>query len=89
LLQFEEGKAPEGSIVLSIDEKTGMEALSRKHLDRPPRPGVLRRQEFKHVRHGTWALIAALDVRSGKTFATCGPTRTQADLLAFMEQLRR
>ena len=82
-------KAPKGSVVLSIDEKTGMQAISRKHLDRPPRPGVLRRQEFEYVRHGTQALIAALDVHSGKTLAACGPTRTQADLLAFMEQVAR
>lgn len=80
-------KAPEGAVVLSIDEKTGMQAIERKHLDRPPRPGVLRRQEFEYVRHGTQALIAALDVHSGKTVATCGDTRTQADLLAFMEQV--
>ncbi len=66
-------KAPEGSVVLSIDEKTGMQAISRKHLDRPPRPGVLRRQEFEYVRHGTQSLIAALDVHSGKTVAACGP----------------
>ena len=82
-------KAPAGSVVLSIDEKTGMQAISRKHLDRPPRPGVLRRQEFEYVRHGTQALIAALDVHSGKTLAACGPTRTQADLLAFMEQVAK
>src|SRR6266568_5075766 len=80
-------KAPEGSVVLSIDEKTGMQAISRKHLDRPPRPGVLRRQEFEYVRHGTQSLIAALDVHSGKTVAACGPTRKQVDLLGFMEQV--
>ena len=82
-------KAPVDSVVLSIDEKTGMQAISRKHLDRPPRPGVLRRQEFEYVRHGTQALIAALDVHSGKTLAACGPTRTQSDLLAFMEQVAK
>jgi transposase len=82
-------KAPAGSVVLSIDEKTGMQAISRKHLDRPPRPGVLRRHEFEYVRHGTQALIAALDVHSGRTLAACGPTRTQADLLAFMEQVAK
>ena len=82
-------KAPKGSVVLSIDEKTGMQAISRKHLDRPPRPGVLHRQEFEYVRHGTQALIAALDVHSGKTLAACGPSRTQVDLLAFMEQVAK
>jgi len=82
-------KAPQGSVVLSIDEKTGMQAIARKHLDRPPRPGVLRRQEFEYVRHGTQALIAALDVHSGKTVAACGATRKQEDLLAFMEQVAK
>ena len=66
-----------------------MQAISRKHLDRPPRPGVLHRQEFEYVRHGTQALIAALDVHSGKTLAACGPSRTQVDLLAFMEQVAK
>ena len=80
-------KAPEGAVVLSIDEKTGMQAIERKHLDRPPRPGVLRRQEFEYIRHGTQALIAALDVHSGQTLAACGDTRKQTDLLAFMEQV--
>ena len=80
-------KAPKNSVVLSIDEKTGMQAIERKHLDRPPRPGRFRRREFEYIRHGTQALIAALDVHTGRTLATCGDTRTQADLLAFMEQV--
>jgi transposase len=80
-------KAPAGSVVLSIDEKTGMQATERKHLDRPPHQGVFRRQEFEYVRHGTQTLIAALDVHSGMTVAACGDTRTQADLVAFMEQV--
>lgn len=80
-------KAPKGAVVLSIDEKTGMQAIERKHLDRPPSPGRPRRQEFEYKRHGTQALIAALDVHSGQTLAACGDTRTQADLLAFMEKV--
>lgn len=52
-------KAPEVGVVLSIDEKTGMQAVERKHLDRPPRSGRFRRQEFEYRRHGTQALIAA------------------------------
>lgn len=80
-------KAPKGSVVLSIDEKTSIQATERKHLDRPPRPGRVRRQEFEYIRHGTQTLIAALDVHSGQTFAVCGDTRTQDDLLAFMTQV--
>lgn len=78
-------KAPEGSVVLSIDEKTGIQAIERKYLDRPAGPGQVRRQEFEYIRHGTQALIAALDVHSGKVFAVCGDRRTQEDLLNFME----
>ena len=80
-------KPPKGAVVLSIDEKTGMQAIERKHLDRPPCSGRPRRQEFEYKRHGTQALIAALDVHSGRTLAACGDTRTQADLLAFMEKV--
>ena len=82
-------KAPKGSVVLSIDEKTGIQAIERKHLDRPPSAGRVRRQEFEYIRHGTQALIAALDVHTGQTLAVCGETRTQVDLLAFMEQVAK
>jgi transposase len=82
-------KPPAGSRVLSIDEKTGIQATERIHLDRPPRPGRVRRQEFEYIRHGTQALIAALDVHTGRTVAICGARRTQADLLAFMEQVAK
>lgn len=80
-------KAPKGSVVLSIDEKTSIQAVERKHLDRPPLPGRFRRREFEYIRHGTQTLIAALDVHTGRTLSTCGDTRTQADLLAFMEKV--
>lgn len=78
---------PKGAVVLSIDEKTGIQAIERKHADRAPQPGRLRRREFEYVRHGTQALIAALDVHSGRVIGSCTPRRTQDDLLAFMEQV--
>ena len=78
---------PKGAVVLSIDEKTGLQAIERKHVDRAPQPGRLRRHEFEYVRHGTQALIAALDVHSGRVIGTCTPRRTQDDLVAFMEQV--
>ena len=39
------------------------------------------------MRHGTQALIAALDVHTGRTLAACGDTRTQTDLLTFMDKV--
>jgi transposase len=78
---------PAGAVVLSIDEKTGIQAIERKHLDRPPQPGRLRRREFEYIRHGTQALIAALNVHTGEVIGSCRDRRTQADLLAFMEMV--
>ena len=80
-------QAPKGSVVLSIDEKTSIQAIERKHADRAPQPGRARRREFEYIRHGTQALTAALDVHSGRVLARCTDRRTQVDLVAFMEQV--
>jgi transposase len=80
-------QAPKGSVVLSVDEKTGIQAIERKHADRAPKPGRLRRREFEYIRHGTQALIAAMDVHTGRILGSCSDRRTQADLVAFMEQV--
>jgi transposase len=76
-----------GSVVLCIDEKTGMQATERKHPDRPAQPGRLPRREFEYIRHGTQSLIAALPVHGGRVTACCGDTRTAEDLERFMEQV--
>lgn len=80
---------PPGSTVLCIDEKTGMQALERKHPDRPARPGREGRREFEYVRHGTQALLAAFNVGTGEVFERCGATRTGEDLEGFMEHIAR
>jgi len=56
---------PENTILLSGDEKTSMQAKSRKHPSRPIRPGRPERREFEYVRHGTVSLLAAMDVTAG------------------------
>jgi transposase len=78
---------PEGAVVLSIDEKTGMQALERTNPDRPAQPGKPTRREFEYVRHGTQALISALHVHCGDVFAACGATRKADDLESFMERV--
>jgi transposase len=53
-------KAPKGSVVLSIDEKTSIQAVERKHLDRPPgvriyparHPGADRGPRRAHWKNG-------------------------------------
>jgi len=57
---------PPNAIVLSIDEKTGITARSRKHPDWPGGPGQRPRREFEYVRHGTVSITAALNVHTGQ-----------------------
>ena len=76
---------PAGAVVLSIDEKTGMQARERRFPDRPPAPGRVRRREFEYTRHGTQSLLCAFEVHRGRALGECRDTRTATDLVAFME----
>jgi transposase len=78
---------PPGSIVVSYDEKTGMQAIERKYPDRPVRPGRLARQEFEYIRHGTQSLLATINVHTGEVIADCGPTRKGEDMERHMERV--
>jgi transposase len=69
-----------GTHVVSVDEKTGMQAIERIHPSKPVRSGTSERIEFEYVRHGTLCLIATWDVaRGGILGRTLGPTRTEED----------
>jgi transposase len=76
---------PAGAVVLSIDEKTGMQALERRFPDRPAAPGRPGRREFEYTRHGTQSLLCAFEVHRGRVVGDCRDTRTAADLVRFME----
>jgi transposase len=70
----------QGTHVVSLDEKTGIQALERKHRTKPTRPGLVERREFEYIRHGTQCLFANLEVATGRVIApTLLPTRTEAD----------
>lgn len=72
--------AAKGVRVISCDEKTSIQALERDAPTKPMKPGLIERQEFEYVRHGTTCLIANLDVATGKLVApSIGPTRNEAD----------
>ena len=71
---------------MSVDEKTGMQALERIHASKPVRPGLVERIEFEYHRHGTLCLIANFEVATGKILSpTLGPTRTEADFAAHID----
>lgn len=73
--------------MISTDEKTGMQARECLHETKPVRPGLVERVEFEYIRHGTLCLMANFDVVTGKIVSpTIGPTRTEADFAAHIEQ---
>lgn len=80
---------PAGSVVLCVDEKTGMQALGRPFPVRPAGPHRARRKDCDYIRHGTRALIAALNPHTGDVFGHIGATRKADDLMTFMEAVAR
>jgi len=77
----------QGVHVYSCDEKTGIQALERKHPDKPMQPGRVTLLEHEYIRYGTQALIANLEVATGWCCApSIGNTRTEADFVAHIEQ---
>jgi transposase len=76
-----------GERVMATDEMTGIQALERKHPTIAMGPGRVERREFEYIRHGTLTLMANFDVAQGKIVAaSMGPTRTEADFVAHIEQ---
>jgi transposase len=80
---------PPGSIVLCVDEKTGMQALGRKHPDRPLLPGQDARQDYEYIRNGTRKLLAVFDPHTGEVYGHVRATRAAADLLELMEEVAK
>jgi transposase len=79
--------AEQGIHLVSTDEKTGIQALERLYPDIPAGPGRVQRREFEYIRHGTLCLTANLEIWCGWIIApTLGPTRTEADFVAHVEQ---
>src|SRR5262249_62284585 len=80
---------PTNAGVLSGDEKTQIQALSRTQPLLPLRPGLPARQTHDYRRNGLTSLYAALEVASGQVVGECRPRHTGADFLAFLQRLAR
>lgn len=51
--------------VISVDEKTCIQAIDRHESLAPSSKGSYMRKEFEYIHHGTTTLIAAIDVSNG------------------------
>jgi transposase len=75
---------PAKAVVLSVDEKTQIQALNRTQPILPLRPGIPARQTHDYKRNGLTSLYAALEVNSGAVLGECRERHTGADFLQFM-----
>jgi transposase len=80
---------PGAAVVLSIDEKTQIQALDRTQPLLPLDFGVTEKRTHDYVRHGTTNLFAALNTATGKITADCYPRRTGEDFLRFLRKAVR
>lgn len=80
---------PRGWRVLCVDEKTQVQILERLHDGRLVGSGRPQRIEDHYRRHGTLAILAALDVRSGKALALVRPRRRHHEFLELLKSARR
>lgn len=60
-----------GQLVICVDEKPGIQALSRCGAKQPIRYGQIERREFDYERHGTVNFFVALNVYDGKMWGCC------------------
>jgi len=73
--------------LISVDEKTGIQALKRIAEAQGMQIGKCRRIEYEYERKGTICLMAALDVGQGKiAHHRLNDTRNEADFLTFARE---
>lgn len=79
---------PENAVVLSVDEKTGIQALDRTQPVLPLNPhGKVKNIPFEYKRLGTTSLLAALDVHRGDVIGKFEDRHTHQEFLRFLRQL--
>ena len=78
---------PNRALVLSIDEKSQIQALDREQPVLPMMPGVPERHTHSYVRHGTTSLFGALDVASGFVIGKRYKRHRAVEFLNFLKEI--
>jgi transposase len=78
---------PARALLLSVDEKSQIQALDRTAPLLPMRPGQAERRTHDYVRHGTTSLFAALDVATGRVIGECHRRHRSREFLRFLETI--
>ena len=78
---------PDRALVLSVDEKSQIQALDRTQRPLPMGPGHPEGYTHDYVRHGTATLFAALSVAEGKVIASVKKRHRHQEFLEFLRQI--
>jgi transposase len=75
---------PRHAVVLSVDEKSQIQALDRTQPGLPIKPGKAGTMTHDYVRHGTTTLFAALNVLDGTVIGRCMQRHRHQEFLRFL-----
>jgi transposase len=78
---------PANALVLSVDEKSQIQALNRTQPILPMRPGHEEKQTPDYDRHGTTTLFAALNVKTGKVIGKCYSRHRAQEFRKFLDHV--
>lgn len=78
-------RPPEHALVLSVDEKSQIQALDRTQPSLPLKKGRCGTRTHDYERHGTTTLFAALEVATGKLIGQCLPRHRHQEWLKFLK----
>lgn len=78
---------PENAIVISVDEKPSIQAITRPVGFVPAGKKVVQGDKSTYKRNGSTTLFAALEVATGKVIGKTNKTKTRKDFLAFMDEV--
>jgi putative transposase len=80
---------PENAIVLSVDEKSQVQALERTQPMLPMGFGYVEGVTHDYERHGTTTLFAALNVLDGSVISQCRPRHRHQEFLSFLRHIEQ
>ncbi len=80
---------PAHAVVLSIDEKSQIQALDRTQPGLPLKPGKCGTMTHDDKRNGTTTLFAALNVLDGTVVGRCMPRHTHKEFIKFLNAVER
>src|SRR5687768_6710463 len=80
---------PAHSLVLSVDEKSQIQALDRTQPGLPLKPGKAGTWTHDYKRHGTTTLFAALNVLDGRVIGRCMARHRHQEFIRFLNAIER